>query len=127
MELVAVSACTVAAMWEDPEVSLWWQREFTDGVDPEYNDQILPLIAEALDGCELFLDVGTGEGQVARMLAAQGSHVVGTDPFVAQVAEATKRGGGPGYLQAEAAASPFSDETFDAVVACLVFEHIQAG
>lgn len=111
-------------MWEDPEVSSWWQREFTDGVDPEYNDQILPLIAEALDGYDRVLDVGTGEGQVARMLQAQGSHVVGIDPFIAQIAEAAIRGGGPQYLLAEAAASPFADETFDAVVACLVFEHI---
>ena len=22
----------------------WWQRQFTDGVDPEYQDQILPLV-----------------------------------------------------------------------------------
>jgi len=111
-------------MWEDPEVSLWWQREFTDGADPEYTEQILPLIAEALDGSALIYDVGTGEGQVARMLAAQGSAVFGADPFVAQVAEAQGRGGGPSYVQAEAAAAPFADASFDAAVACLVFEHI---
>lgn len=111
-------------MWEDPEVSLWWQREFTDSVDPEYTEQILPLIAKALDGQSLVFDVGTGEGQVARMLAAQGSTVFGADPFIAQVGEAKKRSGGPTYLQAEAAAAPFADESFDAAVACLVFEHI---
>ena len=111
-------------MWEDPEVSLWWQREFTDGVDPEYTEQILPLIAKSLDGYSLVLDVGTGEGQVARMLQAQGSTVFGADPFIAQVAEAKKRGGGPIYLQAEAAAAPFAPASFDAAVACLVFEHI---
>ena len=111
-------------MWEDPEVSLWWQREFTDGVDPEYTDQILPLIAEGLAGFSRVLDIGTGEGQVARLLQAQGAQVVGTDPFMAQVNEASKRGGGAEYVLAEAAANPFADASFDAAVACLVFEHI---
>ena len=119
-------AGTVAAMWEDPEVSLWWQREFTDGADSEYNDQILPLIADALAGYDRVLDIGTGEGQVARMLQAAGASVVGNDPFIAQIAEAQERAGGPQYLLAEAAAQPFADESFDAAVACLVFEHITA-
>ena len=32
--------------WEDH--ARWWQDEFTDGVDPEYVDQILPWIAGRL-------------------------------------------------------------------------------
>ena len=28
----------------------WWQDEFTDGVDPEYTEQILPLADEWLAG-----------------------------------------------------------------------------
>ena len=28
----------------------WWQAEFTDGADPEYEEQILPLAADALAG-----------------------------------------------------------------------------
>lgn len=111
-------------MWEDPEVSLWWQREFTDGADPEYTEQILPLISVGLAGYNRIFDIGTGEGQVARMLAAQGSNVFGADPFVAQVREAQRRAAGPIYLRAEAAAAPFVDGCFDAAVACLVFEHI---
>lgn len=111
-------------MWADAEVSRWWQREFTDGADPEYTEQILPLIANGLAGQKLILDIGTGEGQVARRLAAQGSTVIGCDPFIAQIAEAESRGGGPAFLLAEAAAAPFADASFDAAVACLVFEHI---
>jgi SAM-dependent methyltransferase len=42
------------------------------------------------------------------------------------VAEARRRGGGPLYARAEAARLPFADASFDAVVACLVFEHIEA-
>ncbi|MFT7600886.1 MAG: SAM-dependent methyltransferase [Acidimicrobiales bacterium] len=110
--------------WDDPTLTDWWQREFTDGVDPEYTDQILPLIAGELQGADRVLDVGAGEGQVARVLAEAGSTVVGVDPFPAQITEAARRGGNPLYGLAEAAALPFADAAFDAAVACLVFEHI---
>ena len=51
--------------------------------------------------------------------------MVGVDPTAAQVVEAARRGGGASYLRAGAAALPFGDARFDAVVACLVFEHIR--
>ncbi|HEY5153912.1 MAG TPA: class I SAM-dependent methyltransferase, partial [Acidimicrobiales bacterium] len=81
----------------------WWQREFTEGADPEYAEQILPLAEEWLAGRTRVLDVGTGEGQVARLLAERGAQVVGLDPTEAQIVEAARRGGGPEYLQAGAA------------------------
>lgn len=103
----------------------WWQREFTDGADPEYTEQILPLILEHLPRGGRLVDIGCGEGQVARLAAElAGMDVVGLDPAHAQVAEAVRRGGGPRYLQAAAAALPLSDGSCDAAVACLVFEHI---
>ncbi len=110
----------------------WWQDGFTDGADPEYEEQILPLAEDLLVGHRRILDVGCGEGQVARRLAAAGAgddagcQVVGVDPTGAQVVEATRRGGGPSYLRAAADGLPFADGSFDAVVACLVFEHIEA-
>jgi SAM-dependent methyltransferase len=104
----------------------WWQAGFTDGADPEYEEQILPLAAEHLAGARRVLDVGTGEGQVARLAARLPGTptVVGIDPTWAQLATARTRAGGPAYARAEAAALPFPDGSFDAVVACLVFEHI---
>jgi SAM-dependent methyltransferase len=51
---------------------------------------------------------------------------IGIDPAAAQVTEAVARGGGPAYLRAGADRMPFAGATFDAVVACLVFEHIEA-
>jgi SAM-dependent methyltransferase len=112
-------------LWEDH--AGWWQDGFSEGADPEYEEQILPLAASLLAGRDRVLDVGTGEGQIARLARSGGAtSVVGIDPTRNQVIEATRRGGGVDYARAEAAALPFGDESFDAVVACLVFEHIHA-
>ena len=104
----------------------WWQDGFTDGVDPEYEEQILPLAADHLAGARKVIDIGTGEGQVARLATKLGAEVVGLDPTWNQVEVAKERGGGPTYLRAGAAGLPFADESFDVAVACLVFEHITA-
>ncbi len=112
-------------LWESN--ARWWQDGFTGGADPEYEEQILPLASAHLAGARRVLDVGTGEGQVARLAIAVGATaVVGIDPTWAQVREAVARGGGPAYGRAGAAALPFARASFDAVVACLVFEHIEA-
>jgi len=102
----------------------WWQREFTDGADPEYEEQILPLVDEHLAGVRHLLDVGCGEGQVSRRVRALGAEVVGVDPTESQLAAAAERGGGVRYARAGAAGLPFPPLTFDAVVICLTLEHI---
>jgi SAM-dependent methyltransferase len=107
----------------------WWQDQFTDGVDPEYTEQILPLVAEHLPAAAertsgLLVDVGCGEGQVARVAAAAGMTVVGVDPASTQVTVARDRAGGPVYVQGSATALALADGVADAAVACLVFEHI---
>src|SRR5437016_12321999 len=110
--------------WEKHAV--WWQLGFTDGADPEYTEQILPLAAGHLAGARAVLDVGCGEGQVARLAASGGAtRIVGVDPTWAQLTLACERGGGPVYARAGADRLPFPSGVFDAVVACLVFEHIE--
>lgn len=104
----------------------WWIDSFTDGVDAEYEEQILPLAAEEMAGATRLLDIGCGEGQVARLAKRIGTElVVGIDPTWNQIQIASSRSGGIHVARAGADGLPFGDETFDVVVACLVFEHIR--
>ena len=112
-------------IWE--EAAAWWQEGFTEGADVEYVEQILPWIRSELKGSERVLDVGCGDGQVGRMAKRLRSvrFVAGVDPTWAQIAVAHQRGGGVRFGRAEAAALPFRSGSFDTVIACLVFEHIE--
>ena len=113
--------------WEDH--AQWWIDGFTGGVDPEYVEQIIPMALRELDGYARVLDVGCGEGQIARVLQSRTSvqsFVVGVDPTQGQVDVAVERSVGEQYLRSGADALPFPNGSFDAVLACLVFEHIDA-
>jgi len=109
-------------LWEN--YAQWWIDGFTEGADPEYVEQIIPLALEEIAGFLTVLDVGTGDGQIARLLAANGATVFGVDPTQAQIVVAAGRGGGPSYIRSGANALPLANESVDAVLACLVFEHI---
>jgi len=105
----------------------WWQDGFTEGADEEYEEQIIPLARDLLVGYKKILDVGAGEGQISRTLFGTGAElVIGVDPTCNQIAEANKRGGGPKYLRGKSEQLPFRKASFDAAIACLVFEHIEA-
>ena len=58
-----------AALWD--EHSEWWRRTFTKGADPEYEGEIIPIVVRELGSCTRILDIGCGEGQVARALVEQ--------------------------------------------------------
>ena len=111
-------------LWD--EHAQWWIDGFTDGADPEYVQQIIPLALEELEGKKVVLDVGCGDGQIARALAKNGAEVLGIDPTQLHIDIANERAGGPSYLLGSATSLPVDDASQDAVVACLVFEHIDA-
>lgn len=116
------AAPSSAELWE--QHAQWWIDGFTAGADPEYDEQILPLVAAELTGARRVLDVGCGEGQITRLAGRlEGVEVaIGVDPTWNQLSAAAARGGR--FARATADRLPFAAATFDAVVACLVFEHI---
>ena len=105
----------------------WWIDGFTDGADPEYEEQILPLAAAELRRCARVLDVGCGDGQISRLAWSARCRArrrrrsdVEPDPTSPR-----ERGGGPAYVRVRAAALPFAGRSRSMPsVACLVFEHI---
>lgn len=111
------------AVWE--EKMQWWRDTFAAGDDPEYVEQILPLASKHIAGAKRVLDVGTGEGQIARTAKDAGAKfVVGVDRSAAMINEAASRHGGVEFLRADVAHLPFADSSFDAVTTCLVLEHV---
>ena len=63
------------------------------------------------------LEMGCGEGRVARDLAARGHRVVGVDVSPTLIAAASDADAAGRYLLADAARLPFPDGSFDLVVA----------
>jgi SAM-dependent methyltransferase len=111
-------------VWE--RHATWWQEGFTGGADVEYAEQLLPLAARHLAGAARVLDLGCGEGQISRLMRDRGAtRVVGLDTSAAQITEAVRRGGGVAYVRASAVAAPLRTGWADAVVACLVLEHVR--
>jgi SAM-dependent methyltransferase len=111
------------AEWE--RYAGWWHDGFTEGADVEYSEQILPLARELLAGCSRVLDIGTGEGQAARLLLADGADLVmGMDLAFNQIRRAAERGLGRLWVQADAEHLPVRSGAFDGALACLVLDHV---
>lgn len=102
----------------------------TRGFPPGVEERVAALIARAgaLDDASRVLEVGIGTGRIALPLAAHVGSVAGVDLSASMLAQlVAKRGARPVHpVRADAAALPFSDATFDAVVGVHVFHLIPA-
>jgi ubiquinone/menaquinone biosynthesis C-methylase UbiE len=73
------------------------------------------------------LDVGCGEGALARRLTAAGARVVGLDPLAEALEKARAQSGdasSPSYVQGVAEALPFPAESFDVVIFFNSLHHV---
>ena len=104
----------MAEAWSGPEGDDWardWKR-YDDGVSG-YHRRLLE--AAAVVPGERVLDVGCGNGQVARDLAHLGAHALGIDLSHQMIAKARELGGAD-FVEGDAQVHPLPDAGFDVVV-----------
>ncbi|MSQ28656.1 MAG: bifunctional demethylmenaquinone methyltransferase/2-methoxy-6-polyprenyl-1,4-benzoquinol methylase UbiE [Dehalococcoidia bacterium] len=94
-------------------------RLMSVGRDQQWRRQVAGLAAPPADG--LALDVATGTGDLALLLAERTGRVVGIDPCAAMMAPGTSKMAGTGleskirFVLSDAQELPFQDERFDCV------------
>jgi ubiquinone/menaquinone biosynthesis C-methylase UbiE len=101
--------------WEqDAENWIAWAR--TPGHDAcwLFRDSFLELVPSA---GRATLDLGCGEGRLARDLASRGHRVTGVDASPTLLRAASQADAAGDYVLADAAALPFADASFDLIVA----------
>ena len=72
------------------------------------------------------IDVGCGEGQLTRALAALGARVTGYDPFIAETEQTTQGAGSYRLARAAADAIPEPDHEADLVLFVFSLHHVPA-
>jgi SAM-dependent methyltransferase len=91
-------------------------------VTSRLSDPLLEAVG-VTEGTRL-LDVATGPGYVAARAVERGASTVGLDFSPSMVEFARSRLPGIGFVEADATALPFDDDSFDAVVAAFVLLHL---
>lgn len=116
------------------EYDKWHTRVFES--DPGHADESSPwyqIVQEYLPPLEglRILEIACGRGGFSRLLGAKGASVCGADFSASAVAIAQERlnsypalAGKVRYVQADAQAMPFEDNSFDMVVSCETIEHV---
>jgi demethylmenaquinone methyltransferase/2-methoxy-6-polyprenyl-1,4-benzoquinol methylase len=85
------------------------------------------LVSRVPRHAELVLDVATGTGAVAGLLAARGHRVVAVDLTEAMLRQAVRclRGSRVRFLRADARRLPFADASFDAVTFTFLLRYVE--
>ena len=95
-----------------------------------HNTHYYPLVLAAVrPGCRRALDVGCGEGMLARQLAGQVPKVVGIDQDAASVAAARRQGAGgrAGVVRGDFLAHPFRPGSFGLISCVAALHHMDAA
>ncbi len=109
----------------DPFATLydsWFDTPLGGMVDQLEKDLLLQYMGSVAG--QAALDVGTGTGHFARFLAERGARVVGADISRAMLRVAATKPGMPPLVQADAAALPFADASFDLVLSVTTLEFV---
>ena len=86
-----------------------------------YHGVLLDAIA---DGARTALDVGCGEGVLARQLRERVPQVTGIDLDEASVVTARAHGDDIAYIHGDAMTEPFAPESFDVITCVAVLHHL---
>lgn len=105
-----------------------WQRQadaYFVSCRPITDRLIEPLLdAARVSAGSRMLDIGSGPGDVAARAAERGAIVVGLDFAEAMVTLASRTHTGLTFVVGDAAAPPFADRSFDAIVGNFTFHHL---
>jgi len=99
-----------------------WARSPNHDAFWAYRSSLLAFIGT---GAGEALEVGCGEGRVSRLLKDCGYHVTATDPVQELLLAAQQARSADEYKVADASDLPFSEETFDLVVAYNVLMDVE--
>ena len=120
-QVPAGPAGAVTIPWDDA-LADWWVEEVAS--DPVYAEEVLPLALAALAPVagHLYLELGCGEGEVMRALAARGARVLGCD-LSERLARRARRTG-PVAVCRLPDLSWVRSGSLDGALAVLVMEHL---
>jgi SAM-dependent methyltransferase len=87
------------------------------------------VIAAVPAGCQRALDVGCGEGMLARKLARHASHVVGIDQDAASIDAARRQNvnGQIGFVRGDFLTCPFQPASFGLISCVAALHHMDAA
>jgi len=102
------------------------------GQDRRWNHNIhyYPLVLAAVPpGCQRVLDVGCGEGMLARQLARRVPHVVGIDQDAASIELARRQGPGGQieFVRGDCLTHPFPPASFGLISCVVALHHMDAA
>lgn len=110
---------TLRDRWEE-QARNWIRWARTPDHDTYWRFHREPFLSSLPPPGRLTLDVGCGEGRVARDLRELGHRVIGVDQSPSMVAAARKADPEGEYVEADAASLPFEDGSADVAIAFMV-------